>query len=176
MGMSTLAVKPRDRVRRRAEAAGSDSARPRVPVSGGSFPKPGKQLGSRRRNYGLGEGNDTSLGHAINDSSASTPRRGRDRRVAGLPESHTSRISVETDGTSPNFTALGANSFRRGTRSGGFMGGLGHVDYLVCGDGGIAEGHGTRSKSGAGEDRRGPQALRRLLSSESETASVSSPP
>lgn len=33
----------------------------------------------------------------------------------GLPESHTSRISVQIDSTSPNFTALGANSFTRGT-------------------------------------------------------------
>jgi hypothetical protein len=44
------------------------------------------------------------------------------------------------------------------------LGGLGHVDHLVCRDGGIAEGHGTRAVSGAGEDRRRPQTLRRLLS------------
>src|SRR5215831_6574849 len=44
------------------------------------------------------------------------------------------------------------------------LGGLGHVDHLVCGDGGIAEGLGISSKSGAGEDRRRSQALRRLLS------------
>ena len=43
-------------------------------------------------------------------------------RRPGLPESHTSRISVETDGTSPNFTALGADSFRREARSGEFRG------------------------------------------------------
>ena len=103
------------------------------------------------------------------------PSRARmNRRVAGLPESHTSRISVETDGTSPNFTALGANSFRRGTRSGGFRG-LGHVDHLVCGDGGIAEGHGTRAESAAGEDRRRPHTLYRHLSSTGLPARLASP-
>src|SRR5262245_27864360 len=43
-------------------------------------------------------------------------------------------------------------------------GGWGHVGRVVCGGGRIAEGHGTSSKSGAGEDRRRSQALRRLLS------------
>src|SRR5262249_4825719 len=41
------------------------------------------------------------------------------------------------------------------------FGGLGHVDHLLCGDGGIAEGHGTRAESGAGKDRRRPNTLYR---------------
>jgi hypothetical protein len=104
------------------------------------------------------------FGHTINDLRRQAQRSAHESsRRQGLPESHTSRISIETNSTSPNFTALGADSFRRGARSGGF-GELGHVDHLVCRDGGIAEGHGTRAVSGAGEDRRRPQALRRLLS------------
>src|SRR5215469_17826916 len=59
MGMSTLPVKPRDRVRRRAQAADGGRARPKAPVSGGDFPKPDKQLESRCRHYGLGEGEDS---------------------------------------------------------------------------------------------------------------------
>src|SRR5215831_9463161 len=105
------------------------------------------------------------FGHTINDLRHPAQQSAHESsRRRGLPESHTLRISIWTDGTSPNFTALGANSFRHGARSGGFIGGLGHVDRLVCGDGGIAEGHGARAESGAGEDRRRPQALRRLLS------------
>src|SRR5215813_1521765 len=105
------------------------------------------------------------FGHTINDLRHPAQQSAHESsRRRGLPESHTLRISIWTDGTSPNFTAVGANSFRRGARSGGFIGGLGYVDHLVCGDGGIAEGHGTRAESGAGEDRRRSQALRRFLS------------
>ena len=55
------------------------------------------------------------------------------------------------------------------------LGGLGHVDHLVCGDGGIAEGHGTRAESGAGEDRRRPHTLYRHLSSTGLPARLAPP-
>src|SRR5215813_11322540 len=165
MGMSTLAVKPRGRVWRRANAHAGGCAGRKAPAPHRSFLEQNKCLVGRRGDYGSGEGRRCSVTPlTISDT---RPRRARmNRRVArGLPESHTLRISIWTDGTSPNFTALGANSFRHGARSGGFTGGLGHVDHLVCGDGGIAEGHGTRAESGAGEDRRRPHTLYRHLSS-----------
>src|SRR5262249_10921970 len=108
------------------------------------------------------------FGHTINDLRHPAQQSAHESsRRRGLPESHTLRISIWTDGTSPNFTALGANSFRHGARSGGFTGGLGHGDHLVCGDGGIAEGHGTRAEAGAGEDRRRPPTPYRHLISPS---------
>ena len=45
------------------------------------------------------------------------PAERADHRAAGLPESHTRRISTWTASTSPNSTALGADSSWRGTRS-----------------------------------------------------------
>ena len=163
MGMSTLPVKPRDRVRRRAQAADGGKARPKAPVSGGDFPKPDKQLGSRRRHYGLGEGEDPRSTR-LTDLRCGAPPSARSPRRA-LPESHTRRISAWTGSTSPNSTALGADSSWRGTRSPWVStGGMGYVDHLVRRHDGIAESRGTRTESGAGQDRRRPQALRRLLS------------
>ena len=82
----------------------------------------------------------------------------------GLPESHTSRISIYTDSTSPNSTALGANSSTVEPAAAGSSGGLGYVDHLVCRDGGIAESHGACAKRGAGQDRRRSDAFQRHLS------------
>jgi len=81
----------------------------------------------------------------------------------GLPESHTSRISIYTDSTSPNSTALGANSSTVEPAAAGSSGGLGYVDHLVCRDDGIAESHGACAKRGAGQDRRRSDAFQRHL-------------
>src|SRR5262249_27969180 len=114
MGMSTLPVKPRDRVRRRAQAADGGRARPKAPKSGGDFPQPDKQLGSRRRYYGLGEGEDPrSTRLTISDAE---PRRARDRRAAGCR-----KVTLEgfpQDGQHKSqFHRPWRRQFRRGTRS-----------------------------------------------------------
>src|SRR6516164_4998301 len=130
MGMSTLPVKPRDRVRRRAEAADGGLARPKALVAGRNFPKPDKQLGSRPRHYGSGQREDPRSTR-LTISDAQPPPSARPRRRA-LPESHTRRISAWTGSTSPNSTALGADSSWRGTRSPWVsIGGMGYVDHLV---------------------------------------------
>src|SRR5262249_10215017 len=76
MGMSTLPVKPRGRVRWRAKAGDGGSAEPKALASSGSFLKPDKELAGRHRDYGSGR--VTTLGH-INDlrqERARSPRRG----------------------------------------------------------------------------------------------------
>ena len=161
--MSTLAVKPRGRVWRRANAHAGGCAGRKAPAPHRSFLEQNKCLVGRRRDYGSGEGRRCSVTPlTIPDASPSGAR--MNRRAAGVAgKSHFEDFHLDRWHKS-QFHRPWRQQFRRGARSGGFIGGLGHVDHLVCGDGGIAEGHGTCAESGAGEDRRRPQALRRLLS------------
>ena len=104
MGMSTLAVKPRDRVRCRAKAGDSGLAEPKARAPVGSFLKPDKELAGGHRDYGSGRA--TTLGHTINDLRQERARSLR-RGVAG--KSHLKDFHL--DGSrSPNSTPLGANS------------------------------------------------------------------
>src|SRR6516165_2486955 len=80
MGMSTLAVKPRDRVRCRAKAGDSGLAEPKARAPAGSFLKPDKELAGGHRDYGSGRA--TTLGHTINDLRQERARSLR-RGVAG---------------------------------------------------------------------------------------------
>src|SRR5260370_40448293 len=102
MGMSTLPVKPRGRVRWRAKAGDSGSAEPKSRVSVGSFLKPDKQVGGRQGDYGSGEGDDTRS-HDLRRPSTKA------RAIVApqqLLESHTCKISSQTESSSPNSTAL----------------------------------------------------------------------
>src|SRR5262249_35218269 len=82
MGMSTLAVKPRGRVWRRANAHAGGCAERKAPAPHRSFLEQNKCFARRRRDYGSGEGRRCSVTRlTISDTRPSRAR--MNRRVAG---------------------------------------------------------------------------------------------
>ena len=115
------------------------------------------------------------FGHTINDLRRQAQQSAHEssrRRVAG--KSHFEDFRRDRWHKS-QFHRPWRQQFRAWNPQAAGLGGLGHVDHLVCGDGGIAEGHGTRAESGAGEDRRRPHTLYRHLSSTGLPAHLAPP-